>query len=716
MKTIKRDMRHSIAAFCALFAVLFLLLLGRLAFLQFIQGEKLQLQAEQMRLREVKVAAARGDILDCNGNVLATSVSTDSFYATPSEIDGSEEASEVARTLADLLGLSYDSVYEKLNKDNAFVWIARGVEHEVALQVEEKQLPGIYLTQETERYYPGGMLAGQILGFAGVDNQGLDGLEKSLDKTLSGTDGSILIEYDGRGNQLPQATHEYIAPEDGNTVVLTLDSTIQYMAEQTLADLMESEVSPTSATIVVMRPKTAEILAMANAPGFDPNNYGDYEVSAYRNRAVTDTYEPGSTFKIITMSAALEEGVVKENDMFYDPGYIKIGPETIKCWRSYNPHGSETFRQAVQNSCNPVFAEVALRLEKKGKGIFYKYIKAFGYGQKSGVDLPGEAPGLMVDPDRLIDHTIGTISIGQSIAVTPLQMVTAVSAVANGGVLLQPQIVKQVLDKDGNVLQDFQVKEVRRVISEETSALAMDILESVVSEGTGRRAYIPGYRVGGKTGTAQKVVNGVYAPGKYDASFIGVAPADDPQVVILVVINEPHGALYQGGQVAAPVFQPFAEKVLSYLGVVPVYDEERESAEENLGVEELSVPSVLNLPAEDAIAALQAAGFAYKTEGSGALVAAQTPAGLARADAGSEVLLRLADSTDLAAGTVIAPDLTGKRAKEAAALLSALGLKMSSSGAGVVFEQDPIPGTELAAGTVIRVVLKDEAVDVNAAP
>ena len=341
-------------------------------------------------------------------------------------------------------------------------------------------------------------------------------------------------------------------------------------------------------------------MAMANRPAYDPNDYQSSDSSSLRNMLVSDSYEPGSTFKIITASTALEEGVVTPSDQFYDPGYIMVGKERINCWRSYNPHGSETFAEGVQNSCNPVFVEVGLRIENKEKGLFYKYINAFGYGQTTGIELSGEASGIMIPEENLKQINIATISIGQGIAVTPIQMVTAVSAVANGGTLLTPQLVRQVKDKDGNIIQDFEVKEVRRVISEETSKTVCELLESVVAEGTGSRAYIPGYRVGGKTGTAQKAGVGGYLAGKYVASFIGMAPVNDPQLVALVVIDEPQGYPYQGGQIAAPVFKAVVEDTLHYMGVVSQFSDEEEKAAEEESKNTVNVPDVVNLPLDEA--------------------------------------------------------------------------------------------------------------------
>ncbi|MEG1501713.1 MAG: penicillin-binding transpeptidase domain-containing protein, partial [Clostridiales bacterium] len=348
---------------------------------------------------------------------------------------------------------------------------------------------------------------------------------------LSGKAGSIVGEFDSLNREIPQADSVFNPPVDGNDLVLTIDENIQFFCERELDKVMAGEHPPKGASVIMMNPKTGEILAMANRPAYDPNERQKYQSSDFRNFLVNDAYEPGSTFKIITSAVALEEDVVTPESRFYDPGYKIVGSAKINCWRSYNPHGSQSFREVMQNSCNPCFVETGLRIEEKEKGLFYKYIKAFGYGQPTGICLSGESAGLMIKEENLLPVNIGTISIGQGISVTPLQMVSAVSAVVNGGTLLKPQLIRQVKDKDGNIVQDFAPQEVRRVISKETSKTVCSMLESVVTEGTAWRAYVPGYRVGGKTGTAQKPGKGGYLPDKYVVSFLGVVPMDDPQLV-----------------------------------------------------------------------------------------------------------------------------------------------------------------------------------------
>lgn len=704
-----------------LFFVVFLIFFGlviRLGYIQFVQGTELKLIAQQLHMREVPVAPKRGIIFDRNKKKMAVSISADSVYATPSVVKKSGKSSEIAKELAPILEIPEDKLLERITVNRSFEWIKRKVDFDKAQKIRKLDLPGIKIAEESQRFYPKERLASHILGFAGIDNQGLEGIEITRDADLKGIKGTIVSEYDAKGKELPQALHQYIAPIDGKSLVLTVDEVIQHFAERELDKLMSSPTNPKGATIIIMQPKTGEILALANRPNYDPNNYGEFDSSTWRNVAISNSYEPGSTFKIITTSAALEEGVVTPEDNFYDPGYIVVGDRRIKCWRSHQPHGSQTFREVVQNSCNPGFVEIGLKLEEKQKGKFYEYIKAFGFGKGTGIDLPGEATGIMIKQENLKPINIATISIGQSIAVTPLQLITAVSAVANGGQLMAPQIVREVLDSDGNVIQGFGPKPIRRVISPKTAETTRDILESVVSQGTGRNAYIPGFRVGGKTGTAQKAGKGGYMQGKYVASFIGMAPANDPKIVALVVIDEPQGYPYYGGTLAAPIFKAVVEDSLRYLGVVPQYSENEKKIETNNKKPKMvTVPEVVNLPVEEATTILQMEGLVAQVKDGGRIVTKQTPGGMAKISKGSTVILRTGtnEKTSLSESVTV-PDLTGKRIREVSELLGVMGLKLKSEGYGKVIEQKPIPGTKVKIGEVIKVTFSEEPVEETLGP
>ncbi|HHV72779.1 MAG TPA: stage V sporulation protein D, partial [Clostridia bacterium] len=536
-------------------------LVGKLAYIQFAMAGKLQDQVLDQRLRDVPVEPKRGIIYDTKGRELAVSASVDSIYAIPSEVENPEET---AKYLAAELGMDEEEIYTKITRRRAFEWVKRKVEQDVGKRIrkliEEKKVTGIAVTEESRRFYPKGMLAAHVIGFAGIDSQGLYGVEKTYDSELRGKPGTIKVEKDGQNRIIPYAAQQYIPPTDGNNIYLTIDEVIQHIAERE-AEKALNENAAKNVSIVIMQPKTGAILALANRPSFDPNNYQEYDQSLWRNVAVSNSYEPGSTFKIVTTAASLQEKLVSESDRFYCPGYIKIPGSTIRCWKA-GGHGSQTLAEVVQNSCNVGFVQMGLEL---GQEKFYEYVRNFGFGQKTDLDLIGEASGILIPESRLKSVDLARIAFGQSISVTPVQLVSAVSAVANGGVLLKPQIVKQITDSNGEIIKEFQPQQVRRVISKEIADQTLALLETVVSEGSGKNAQVPGYRIGGKTGTAQKVIDGRYAEGKYISSFIGIAPLNDPQIVVLVVIDEPSGGAYYGGQIAAPVAGNVMKDVLQYL-------------------------------------------------------------------------------------------------------------------------------------------------------
>lgn len=674
--------------------VIFLLLTFRLGWVQLVRGQELAARATDIHLRDMTVQARRGMLLDRNQKELAVSVSAPTVVAIPPEIKDKGAAQEVADRLAQILGRDYQKIYQSITNNASWVYVQRKVGFDQAEEIARADLPGIEIIEENQRFYPRGSLAAQVLGLAGIDNQGLEGLELVYDEYLGGEPGYLQVEVDAVGREIPQATHKYILPQDGHSLVLTIDETLQYLAEQELEDLMASPTSPKRAGIVAMDPRTGEILAMAMRPTFDPNKFQEYPVANRRNWIVSDTYEPGSAFKIITTAAAVAEGVVHSGEKFYDPGYIKVGSETIKCWRFPRSHGSQTFAEGVANSCNPVFVTVGLRLEEKQKGLFYKYIRAFGIGSKTGIDLNGEAAGQMIPEEKLRDINIATISIGQSIAVTPVQMVTMASVAANNGRLVQPHLVKEILDSRGEVVEKIEPRVVRQAISPEVAEQVSLLLEGVVATGTGSGAAIEGYRVGGKTGTAQKPGPGGYQPGRYVASFLGFAPVGGARLTVLVVIDEPQG-VYFGGQIAAPIFKRFMEQGLHYLGVPPQQTENEELTPL------VAVPPVMNLPAQQAAQAVRSQGLQPVLLGQGGVVVNQVPGGMARVAPGTRVLLYLGQSTD--GNEVTVPDLTGLSVRGTAELLETLGLELEAAGSGRVVEQDPVPGTVVPKGQVVKV-------------
>ncbi|NPV72705.1 MAG: stage V sporulation protein D [Pelotomaculum sp.] len=689
-----------------LFLITTLALVGlifRLAWLQLVEGDRLRAEAQEVRMRDVPVEARRGTIYDRNGNELVASVSVDSAYAFPPQIKDKRDA---ANKIADVLGMDREDVYNRLNQNVGFVWLKRRIDYESAQRLKALNLSGVELVEESRRFYRQGSLAAHVLGFAGDDNQGLTGIESVYDRELRGIPGRIVIEKDAVGRNIPEALHKFIPPVPGNNLVLTIDQTIQYFVERELDKIMDVH-HPKLAVIIVMNPKTGEILAMGNRPTFNPGEWMKYPQSIWdHNPSIWYNYEPGSTFKIITAAAALEEGAVRPGDTFYDPGYIKVADRFIRCWYD-GGHGSQTFAEVAQNSCNPGFITVGLRL---GKEKFYKYINAFGFGQRTNISLPGEEVGIQIPQEEATELNIATMSIGQSIAVTPIQLITAASAVANGGVLLKPSLVKAITDAEGKVLKEFKPEPVRQVLSKNTARTLMELLTDVVLKGTGRNAFVDGYGAAGKTGTAQVVDAGGYAEGKYVASFVGFAPADDPQVAALVMVAEPSGPVYFGSQVAAPAFKAIVQDTLRYLKVP-----ERPGLEKPASpfvIEEpkarLIVPNVAGYPAEEGINVLKKAGLAVQTRGQGSIICGQVPKGGVEVLSGTTVILDL-ESPSAESGEVTVPDLKNLTIKEAGSILEKLGLGLNPVGTGLAVSQQAAPGSKVPKGTVITVEFQPPA-------
>lgn len=561
--------RKRVTLFFLFLVIVLMALTMRLVYLQGYQNEWLAERAEQQRVRLIPIEAKRGTIYDRHGKILAESVSALSVYAIPAEVS---DKKEVAEKLATVLAMDASKVEERLKRRQSFVWLARRVDESIAEEVRKLRLAGIGVSEESRRVYPNGSVGAHILGFSGIDNQGLDGIELTMNRYLSGAGGHVSAEYDAGGHEIPYEPYRYEKPTAGCDITLTIDLVLQQLAERQLARVVK-EAGAKCGSIILMEPNTGELLAMANYPTYDPNRFGAYDMALWRNIAVTNTYEPGSTFKVLTIAAALEENVVSETDRFFDGGDIEVQGRRIHCWK-HGGHGSVSFCEVVEGSCNVGFVSVGLRL---GKERFYPHLKALGMGKMTGVCLPGEAEGILIPEKRAVPLNIATMAMGQSIAVTPIQLITAVSAIVNGGVRHVPQIVQSVEDHAGTVMTISPPVPAERVIQEETSRRVRTLLEGVVANGTGKNGALEGYRVGGKTGTAQKVGQGGYMAGKYIASFVGFMPADAPKIVMLVVIDEPSG-MYYGGQVAAPVFPALMKDVAEYLGIERI---EADTAAEN---------------------------------------------------------------------------------------------------------------------------------------
>ena len=563
------ERRGRIVAILAIMVLGFLLVALRLVYLQVFERAKLTARAERQQEQVLTLVPKRGAILDRMGRALAVSLDVDSVYGIPSKID---DPRALARRLSRILHENPATLERKLAGDKHFVWLSRKVDPTEAEQVKELGSAEIQLRAEPKRFYPSKSLAGPLLGFAGIDNEGLEGLERAYDKILRGVNGWMLAEMDAKGRMVfPGGSgFQYHMPKPGHDIILTIDEVIQHIAEKELDAALASSHAK-GGVCIVMNPQTGEILALSvrtngyGRPAFNPNEPQRYKPAEWRNRAVTDAYEPGSIFKVVLASAALEERVVHPLERLdCSAGYIKLADREIK---DAHKNGVLTFSDVIAESSNVGTIKVALRL---GKDRLYKYITAFGFGKKTGVDLPGEIPGLLEDTRLWSGVSIGEIAIGQEIGVTPLQMAAAYCAIANGGVLMKPYTVSEIVDPGGGAGQKFGPQPVGRVISVETCAKVVGLLKRVIDMGTGQEAKPSGYSAAGKTGTAQKIDRrtGEYSKKNYVSSFVGFAPASSPRVVILVMIDTPESSIY-GGTVAAPVFRAVAEQSLAYLQVAP---------------------------------------------------------------------------------------------------------------------------------------------------
>lgn len=691
-----------------------LALIVRLGYLQIVRGEELKKGAIGQWTKGITIKSKRGIIYDRKGQKLAVSISASTVWASPADVkagDPEKTAEEVAR----VLDMDKDKIYEKITKNIRTERIKQWVTREEAIELRKLNLPGIEIVDDNRRYYPYGNFASYILGFTNIDNVGLYGIEKTYDEYLSGTPGKWIKTTDAPGRQLPFDGEKIYDPSDGLSVVLTLDETIQHFAEKAAEEALEVNQAK-NVSVIVMEPETGDILAMAGKPDYDPNEprvplsdakKAEWEslpteqlhekwYDSWRNFAINDIYEPGSTFKLITAASALEENAVDLNTPFYCSGVLKdIKGATIRCTR---PHKDQTFVDGIKNSCNVVFVNVGRRL---GKDLFYKYIKGFGFGENTNIALNGEQRGIIPSSvDVIKDVNLATMSYGYGVALTPIQLLTAVSSFANGGNLMEPRVVKELIDEEGVVKEKFEPVVKRKVISEKTANTMLQLMEGVVADGTGSNAYIPGFRVGGKTGTAQKIVDGRYVQGKYMASFIAIAPVDNPRMAILVVIDEPSAGQYYGGTVAAPVAKSVINETLKYLEVAPQFTEE----EKEEIPQKVLVPDVRNMIIEEAGKTLNDIDLKYTTEyvqiTDKSKVIDQFPLPGTEVQAGSIIDLYLKQKEE---ATIQVPYLSGKTREEVVKTLEKIGLSYELKGDGKVINQNPLPGEKITNDTKIVV-------------
>lgn len=616
---------------------IFALIIGKVFYIQVIDYNKLSNYASDLWSRNLPIEGNRGIIYDTNGVVLADNITTVSLVIIPNQVKDKEET---AKKLSEVLNVSYEEMYSHVNKKSSIERVhpeGRRLSYEVADKINELKLPGVYLIRESKRYYPYNTLLSHTIGFVGIDNQGLSGLELLYDAYLTGSYGAIKYFSDAKGNKL-ELSEVYEQPQDGINLTLTINYEIQASLERELNNAV-LKYNPDQALGIAMNPKTGEILAIASKPDFSPSEYKNYTVEEInRNLPIWATYEPGSTFKIITLATALEENVVDlEKDTFFDSGAITVEGATLHCWK-HGGHGAETYLQVVENSCNPGFVNLGLKL---GKEKLFSYIDKFGFGKKTGIDLNGESSGIIFNLDKVGPVELATTAFGQGVSVTPIQQITAVSAAINGGTLYKPYVVKSLNEPVTNtVVKQNEPTKVRTVISEETSKKVREALESVVTNGTGRPAYIEGYRVGGKTGTAQKVQNGRYMVGNYIVSFIGFLPADDPEIIVYVAVDNAKGVTQYGGTIAAPIAKNVLTDAISILNI----KKRNTTTEKKYNYNEkkyITVPNVTDMNIDDAKKELK--GFELEFSGTGNKISYQSPEAGTRVLEGTSIRLLLTE-------------------------------------------------------------------------
>lgn len=600
--------------------ILFIFIILRVFYIQVFDYKKLNEYASDLWSRDLPIEANRGLILDRNGVVLADNLTTTSLVLIPNQIKEKEKATE---ELAKILNVSYDEMKKHVYKKTSIERVhpeGRRLSYDVAEKISDLKLDGIYLVKEAKRYYPYGNLLSHSLGYVGIDNQGLSGLELEYDEYLTGKSGAIKYFSDAKGNKL-NVSDVYVEPQDGMNLYLTIDINIQKSIERELDNIVDM-FSPDMALAIVMNPKTGEILGIGSRPDYNPNTYQKYSQDVLsRNLPVWSSYEPGSTFKIITMATSVEEKIIDiENDHFYDSGSVNVDGSVLKCWKA-GGHGDQTFLQVLQNSCNPGFVKLGQML---GKERLFSYIKKFGFGEKTGVDLNGEGQGILFPLEKVGNVELSTTAFGQGVSVTPIQQVTAVSAVVNGGYLYKPYIVKSIAEKETNsIIQETSKTLVRKVISSETSAIMRHALESVVAKGGGKAAYIEGYRIGGKTGTAQKVKDGRYMVGNYIMSFMSIVPSNDPEAVFYLAIDNPKNTALLSSYTTTPIARRILLDIIDALDIKP----QEEGMEKDLEWTDkimYQVPNVVGKSVKDAKKLLS--NFTIEYSGTGETVISQSPA------------------------------------------------------------------------------------------
>ena len=705
----------------AVCSIVVIVLFFRLFYIQVVKAEYYSQKAYSQQTRSKNVESKRGTIYDTTGEkILAQSISTNIVTAVPNSVN-KDKKEEIAQNLAQILEEDKDEILEKLNQKVSSVTIATKVDQEKAEQIltyiNDNDITGLSVDEDMLRVYPYGTLLSHVLGFVGTDNQGLAGVEAYYDEELAGNPGKIVASFDGGGRETPFTQEQYVAAEDGKDIVLTIDATIQSIVEKYLSKAVEENIAEYG-SIVIMRPSTGEVLAMANYPTFDPNSpftpntqelkdawdtMSSTEKSEalnqmWRNKAISDTQEPGSTFKLITATAALEENIVNIDDkVFYCAGYVTVGTWDIKCWRYYNPHGEESLREGIMNSCNPVFMQVS---QKMGISAFMKYIKAFNLASKTGIDLPGEATGIMHDENTMTDVDLATTSFGQTIQITTLQTAVNYCAVANGGYLVQPYIVREIKSGSGNYDEQIESKVLKQIMSETTASEIMSALVDTVNFGTAKSAKISDYQIAGKTATGE---NGRGDNTKYLAGFVGIGPASNPEVVVVMNLYNPTGPSGHGGAtLCGPVVGSIIDEVLKYLDVQTDYTVS--DTESN----EIVVPDITGKTYAEAKQTIEDSGFVINTSSEftdDTIITKQVPKSGASLEAGSSIMTY--KDGDEAQVTEV-PDVRNLSATEAINAFRGAGLNVRVEGSGYVLTQDVTPYEQIEKGSIVTIKCVDD--------
>lgn len=725
----------------------FIIVCGHLAFIQFAQGKELSEKAYTQQMLDEIISPNRGTIYDSKGEILAQSIPVDTISVNPGLIKYSNNKQVdneiVATGISEIFNISYEKMMEELNSGKSVVVVEKKVETDKVKKLkewmQEKEITtGINIDEDSKRYYPYNDLASNLIGFCGTDNSGQTGLEERWNSVLTGTAGKVVTATDVKDNPISDEYEQYVASENGSNIYLTIDSIIQGIAENYLEQVVKENETATGGNVIIMNPQSGDILAMATYPDYNLNLPSSYIATGYleeewnaleqtektsvllnlwKNKAVSENYEPGSTFKLITASVGLEEGFVEkdtENEFSCTGSYV-VGKDengkdiAINCWRSYNPHGLQSLRKALENSCNPAFMQLGLRI---GAKTLYKYYEAFGLFDAVGNDIAKAYPGTFYDLEKVGPVELATASFGQRFTISPLQLITAVSAICNDGVLVKPKIVKQIENTDTKSIEVVETKEIRQVISKQTADDIKDLMLSVVTEGTGRNAQVAGYSVGGKSGTSEPTQD--KADEGYVASFIAISPIENTQVVVLVAVyGLDENAEHQGGAIAAPVAKQILNQVLPYLGVT---SNEKQIAEQDTTKKMVALPSVNNITVNEAIAKLNALGFNVISKSSAdpatTLVSEQVPKAGVNLEEGASIYLYT--STDDERQQVTVPDIKGMTVTQAEATLKQNSLNINIDGTnGKVISQEPTYGTIVDEGTIINVNIAEELKDAH---